>query len=165
MVESDYLKVILESNLLNFLAVLFALVYFIPKVLKKSLEDKKVLLNQEALELEKQKVGYQEKLSKIESKIESIKSDAEAIITSAEAAAEVLKQQIIDSAELEIEKMKALAYKEIEDRKKLAYQEVETYFIENAVASVEKNFLEKIETGEDTKHLAAFASLKSIEQR
>ena len=165
MFENDYLKIILESNLLNFLVVLFLVVYFLPKVLKKSLEDKKVLLNKEAVELENQKLGYQEKLSKIESKIDSIKSDADAIVNSAEQAAEVLKKQIIESAELEIEKMKSLAYREIEDKKEKAYQEVEAFFIEKAVVSVQANFLEKIEKGEDSKHLAAFVSLKSIDYK
>jgi F0F1-type ATP synthase membrane subunit b/b' len=165
MLENDYLKIILESNLLNFLVVLFLVVYFLPKVLKKSLEDKKVLLNKEAVELENQKLGYQEKLSKIESKIDSIKSDADAIVNSAEQAAEVLKKQIIESAELEIEKMKSLAYREIEDKKEKAYQEVEAFFIEKAVVSVQANFLEKIEKGEDSKHLAAFVSLKSIDYK
>jgi F0F1-type ATP synthase membrane subunit b/b' len=163
MLENDYLKIILESNLLNFLVVLFLVIYFLPRALKKSLEDKKVLLNKEVLELETQKLGYQEKLNKIEAKIDSIKHDAGAIINSAEQAAEVLKRQIIDSAELEIEKMKSLAYQEIEDKKKKAYQEVEAYFIEKAVVSVQASFLEKIEKGEDNKHLAAFASLKSID--
>jgi F0F1-type ATP synthase membrane subunit b/b' len=165
MLENDYLKIILESNLLNFLVVLFLVIYFLPRALKKSLEDKKVLLNKEVLELETQKLGYQEKLSKIELKIDSIKSDADAILSSAEQAAEVLKRQIIDSAELEIERMKSLAYREIEDKKKKAYQEVEAYFIEKAVASVQANFLEKIDKGEDNKHLAAFVSLKSIDYK
>ena len=64
MLENDYLKIILESNLLNFLVVLFLVVYFLPRALKKSLEDKKVLLNKEVVELETQKLGYQEKLNK-----------------------------------------------------------------------------------------------------
>jgi F0F1-type ATP synthase membrane subunit b/b' len=165
MLENDYLKIILDSNLLNFLVILFLVVYFLPKVLKKSLEDKRVLLNKEAVELENQKLGYQEKLSKIESKIDSIKTDADAIVNSAEQAAEVLKKQIIDSAEIEIERMKSLAYREIEDKKKKAYQEVEAYFIEKAVDSVQANFLEKIDKGEDNKHLAAFVSLKSIDYK
>jgi F0F1-type ATP synthase membrane subunit b/b' len=45
MLENDYLKIILESNLINFLVVLFLALYFLPKALKKSLEDKKILLN------------------------------------------------------------------------------------------------------------------------
>jgi F0F1-type ATP synthase membrane subunit b/b' len=165
MLENDYLKIILESNLINFLVVLSLVIYSLPKILKKSLEDKKVLLNKEAVELENQKLGYQEKLSKIESKIDSIKSDADEIVNSAEQAAEVLKKQIIESAELEIEKMKSLAYREIEDKKEKAYQEVEAFFIEKAVASVQASFLEKIEQGENNKHLAAFASLKSIDYK
>ena len=48
-------------------------------------------------------------------------------------------------------------------KKKKAYQDVEAYFIEKAVVSVQASFLDKIEKGEDSKHLAAFASLKSID--
>ena len=165
MLENDYLKIILESNLINFLVVLFLALYFLPKSLKKSLEDKKILLNKETVELENQKLGYQEKLLKIEARIDSIKNDADAIVNSAEQSAEILKKQIIESAELEIEKMKSLAYREIEDKKKKAYQEVEAFFIEKAAASVQASFLERIEKGEDSKHLAAFANLKSIDYK
>jgi hypothetical protein len=61
--------------------------------------------------------------------------------------------------------MKSLAYREIEDKKKKAYQEVEAYFIEKAAASVQSSFLERIEKGEDSKHLAAFANLKNIDYK
>ena len=164
MLENDFIKVILESNVLNFAVVLFLVLYFLPKTLRKSLEDKKLLLNKENLELEQQKLAFEEKLTRIETKISSVKTDADSIISAAEQAAEVLKRQIIDSADVEIEKMKALAFKEIEDRKKLAYQEVETYFIQKAVENVEASFLNKVNTGEDIKHLAAFSSLASVDK-
>lgn len=164
MLENDFIKIILESNVLNFAVVLFLVVYFLPKTLKKSLDDKKVLLNKENLELEQQKIAFGEKLAKIEAKISSVKTDADSIISAAEEAAEVLKKQIIDSADLEIEKMKALAFKEIEDKKKLAFQEVETYFIQKALDSVEASFSSKLNTGEDIKHLAAFSSLASVDK-
>lgn len=162
MVEHDYLKIILESNLINFLVVVSLLLVFLPKVLKASLEGKKALLSKAALELEKQKLIYEEKLAKVEERISSIKSEADIIVLSAQQAADEIKKQIIDSAEQEIEKMKAIAYKEIEDHKKSAYQEVEAFLIREAVSRVENAFLEKIEKGEDTKYLATFAKLQNI---
>ena len=160
--ELDIVKILLESNLFNFLVVTALILYFLPKVHKIFVLEKRDEINSKSAQYEDLKQKHEEKLHELEEKVRSLKTEADTIVKDAEKAAISVRKQIIDSAHKEIEQMKELAFKDIEAHKKRAHEQVKEQFVAKAAQTIEDKFLAKIQDGEDTKHIMAFKSLEPM---
>lgn len=158
----DIVKILLESNLFNFLVVAGLILYFLPKSIKALVIEKRSEINSKISQYEEIKEKHVDKLAELEEKLMSLNSEADRILDDAEKAAVSVRKEIINSAHQEIEKMKEIAFKEIESHKKRAYDQVKEKFINLASDAVEGVFLDKIQSGENPKHIEAFKSLDPI---
>lgn len=160
--ELDVVKILLESNLFNFSVVAGLILYFLPKSIKSLVLEKRNEINAKSAQYDELKQKHENKLAELEEKVKSLQSEADRIVEDAEKAAVSVRKQIIDSAHREIEQMKETAFKEIEAHKKRAHEQVKENFITAAAETVEKAFLDKIQSGENTKHIMAFKSLEPM---
>ncbi len=160
--ELDIVKILLESNLFNFLVVAGLILYFLPKSIKSLVLEKRNEINAKSAQYDELKKKHEDKLAELEEKVKSLQSEADHIVADAEKAAVSVRKQIISSAHREIEQMKETAFKEIEAYKKRAHEQVKENFITAAAETVEKAFLDKIQSGENTKHIMAFKSLEPM---
>ncbi|MCH2226792.1 MAG: hypothetical protein MK033_03375 [Candidatus Caenarcaniphilales bacterium] len=158
----DVVKVILDSNLLNFAVVVGLILYYFPKTIRKLVLEKREDIQSKSKRYEELKQKHVEKLSLLEAKVSSLNVEAEKIVSEAEDAAKLIRKNILAAAEKEIEAMKDVAMKEIEIHKKQAFEQVRESFVNSATETVENMFLEQIKSGEDTKNIAAFKSLEPV---
>jgi F-type H+-transporting ATPase subunit b len=141
--ENNLLKLVLESNLINFLVVFIFLVYALAKFLPKATKDRQDELNKAIENANKARLLAEQKLLELETDIKNSKLDAQSIIETAKASADNLKKQIIEDAKKEVDRMNANALKEIDLQKSLAIASIRNEIVSKAFELTEKNIENK----------------------
>jgi F-type H+-transporting ATPase subunit b len=141
--ENNLLKLVLESNLINFLVVFVFLVYALAKFLPKATKDRQNEINLAIENANKARLLAEEKLHALENEIKNSKLDAQSIIETAKASADNFKKQIIEDAKKEVDRMNANALKEIDLQKSLAITAIRNEIVSKAFELTEKNIENK----------------------
>jgi F-type H+-transporting ATPase subunit b len=141
--ENNLLKLVLESNLINFLVVFVFLVYALAKFLPKATKDRQDELNKAIENANKARLLAEQKLLELETDIKNSKLDAQSIIETAKASADNLKKQIIEDAKKEVDRMNANALKEIDLQKSLAIASIRNEIVSKAFELTKKNIENK----------------------
>jgi F-type H+-transporting ATPase subunit b len=142
-VNNNLIKIILESNIINFTFVFIFLTYALVKFLPKSTKERQAQLELMIEEANKSRILAEQKLSELENEIKKAKLDAQSIIETANASAENLKRQIINSAQQEIERLNSNALKEIDLQKSLAINQIRSEIVSKAFELTEANLRNK----------------------
>jgi len=141
--NNDLLKLILESNILNFLVVFAFLVYALGKFLPKATQERQAELERIIENANKARVSAELKLQELEDELKKSKLDAQSIIETARASADKLKTQILEEAKKEVDRMNANALKEIDLQKSLAISAIRSEIVTKAFELTEKNIENK----------------------
>jgi len=142
-VNNEVLKLILESNVLNFVVVFGFLVYALGKFLPKATKDRQEELEKTIENANKARLTAELKLQELENELKKSKLDAQSIIETAKASADKLKNQIIEEAKKEVDRMNANAIKEIDLQKSLAISSIRNEIVSKAFELTEKNIASK----------------------
>lgn len=141
--NNELLKLILESNLINFVVVFGFLVYALGNFLPKATKERQAELEKTIENANKARVAAEQKLQELENELKKSKLDAQSIIETAKASAEKLKNQILDEAKKEVDRLNANAIKEIDLQKSLAISAIRNEIISKAFELTEKNIESK----------------------
>lgn len=143
MEETSLIKLILESNLINFALAFVAIVFFMLNFLPKSSAGRKQELEREIAAAEQAKKDAEQKLKDLEQEIAQAKIESELIIKNAQSTAMSIKDQVINETQKEIERLNANAIREIDLQKTLAISSIKKQISEQAFAITEKNIKAK----------------------
>ncbi len=141
--ESSILKLVLESNIINFSVALVAMLWFLGKFLPKSSKDKQESLEAEIANATRAKTEAENKLKTLEMEIERAKAEAQQILNNAKSGAENIKEKIIEEAKLDVERMNANAAKEIDQHKNIIIEKIREEVSVQALEIIEKKLTEK----------------------
>jgi F-type H+-transporting ATPase subunit b len=141
--NNDLLQLILESNVLNFVVVFTFLIYALGKFLPKATKERQAELKKAIENADKARVSAELKLQELEDELKKSKLDAQSIIETAKASADKLKNQILDEAKKEVDRMNANALKEIDLQKSLAISAIRKEIVTKAFELTEKSIENK----------------------
>jgi len=141
--NNDLLQLILESNVLNFVVVFTFLIYALGKFLPKATKERQAELEKAIENANKARVSAELKLQELEDELKKSKLDAQSIIETAKASADKLKNQILDEAKKEVDRMNANALKEIDLQKSLAISAIRKEIVTKAFELTEKSIENK----------------------
>jgi F-type H+-transporting ATPase subunit b len=141
--NNDLLQLILESNVLNFVVVFTFLIYALGKFLPKATKERQSELEKAIENANKARVSAELKLQELEDELKKSKLDAQSIIDTAKASADKLKNQILDEAKKEVDRMNANALKEIDLQKSLAISAIRKEIVTKAFELTEKSIEDK----------------------
>ena len=141
--ETNLLKLVLESNLLNFSVALILIVFVLGKLLPDSRDKRKQELEKEIAAARQARELAAAELQELENEIKKTKLEAQRIMVTAKETAENLKYQIIDEAKLEVEKMNLTASKEMEMQKILAIDSIKQEVAKAALMETERTLKAK----------------------
>ena len=141
--NNDLLQLILESNVLNFVVVFTFLIYALGKFLPKATKERQSELEKAIENANKARVSAELKLQELEDELKKSKLDAQSIIETAKASADKLKNQILDEAKKEVDRMNANALKEIDLQKSLAISAIRKEIVTKAFELTEKSIEDK----------------------
>jgi F-type H+-transporting ATPase subunit b len=139
----DITKLILESNLINFVIAVGITSYLLIKVIPQSTTKRKTEIQKELLQAQEAKKAAEAKLEELKIEIENAKKESLNIIESAKANSEALRAQIMKDAKLELDRMNANASREIEMHKEMTINTIKEQISHLTMKNVEKTLLEK----------------------
>lgn len=139
----DITKLILESNLINFVIAVGITSYLLIKVIPQSTSKRKTEIQKELLQAQEAKKAAEAKLEELKIEIENAKKESLNIIESAKANSEALRAQIMKDAKLELDRMNANASREIEMHKEMTINTIKEQISHLTMKNVEKTLLEK----------------------
>lgn len=141
--ETNLLKLILESNILNFSVAFVVIVFVLGKALPESRDKRRQELEKEISAAKQARELAEQKLQELESEIEKTKQEAERIVRSAKETAESLRYQVMGEAKAEIDKMNLIAAKEIDMQRILAVESIKKEVASAALVETEKTLKAK----------------------
>jgi len=141
--DNASLKLILESNLINFLALLVLIGYFMVKFLPDSTKKRKEELQQQIDNATKARQEAEAKLEQLEQEIANAKKEADVIVQEAKSNAESIKKQIHEDAKQEIFRLYNNAEKDIELQKSLAIEQIKAEIAKLSLTEIETRLAEK----------------------
>jgi F-type H+-transporting ATPase subunit b len=141
--NNDLLQLILESNVLNFVVVFTFLIYALGKFLPKATKERQSELEKAIEDANKARVSAELKLQELENELKKSKLDAQSILDTAKASADKLKNQVLDEAKKEVDRMNANALKEIDLQKSLAISAIRKEIVSKAFELTEKSIENK----------------------
>ncbi len=136
--ETNIVKLILESNVINFTVALIAIVYLLGKMLPQSKNQRKQELEREISLAKEARDLAQIKLTELEQQIAEAKAESVRIVSNAKEMAEKLRYKVMEEAKIEIDKINHSATKEIEMQKVLAIESIRKEIAHAAIAETEK---------------------------
>jgi len=139
----DITKLILESNLINFVIAVGITSYLLIKVIPQSTSKRKTEIQKELLQAQEAKKAAEAKLEELKIEIENAKKESLNIIESAKANSEALRAQIMKDAKLELDRMNANASREIEMHKEMTINTIKEQISHLTMKNVEKTLLDK----------------------
>lgn len=143
MENSDLIKLILESNLINFVIALTLIVVFLAKFLPDSSKKRREEIAHELLAAEKAQKDAEQKLIELEQQIQKAKQEASEIISNAKISSEKIKKEIFETAKADIEKLNSLALQEISQQKDAMLESLKKEIAVKVYELTEKSLLEK----------------------
>lgn len=139
----DITKLILESNLINFVIAVGITSYLLIKVIPQSTSKRKTEIQKELLQAQEAKKAAEAKLEELKIEIENAKKESLNIIESAKANSEALRAQIMKDAKQELDRMNANASREIEMHKEMTINTIKEQISHLTMKNVEKTLLDK----------------------
>ncbi len=139
----DITKLILKSNLINFVIAVGITTYLLIKVIPQSTSKRKTEIQKELLQAQEAKKAAEAKLEELKIEIENAKKESLNIIESAKANSEALRAQIMKDAKLELDRMNANASREIEMHKEMTINTIKEQISHLTMKNVEKSLLDK----------------------
>lgn len=156
---SDSIEAKLIPNIWAFLVQLFAFIIliivvtkFAYKPVRKYLDTRSELLNNEKKETESLNQKAKENIFESEKKLAEVRDNASKIIDDAREKAKLEKENILKEANQEANKVKTNAYKAIEEEKSKAKQEIKEDIVDVAFTMTSK-LLEREVSDEDNKKI------------
>lgn len=143
MENPNLIKLILESNLINFVIAVIFIFIFLAKFLPDSTKKRKEELAQELLAAEKAKKEAEQKLLELEQQIKKAKEEATEIISNAKISSEKIKKEIFAQAKNEIDKLNSLTIAEINQQKNTIIESVKKEIAAKVYELTEKSLIEK----------------------
>ncbi len=132
-------KLVLESNLLNFIVLALVLVWALSKFIPKATKQHSELIRREIKEAEDARKLAESKLAELESKLRESKEAARQFLEEAKETARKIKVQVLDDTKVEIQQMKELAEKDLELQKCIILQSIKQKVIEAAFKLTEES--------------------------
>jgi F-type H+-transporting ATPase subunit b len=139
----DITKLILESNLINFVIAVGITTYLLIKVIPQSTSKRKTEIQKELHQAQEAKKAAEAKLEELKVEIENAKKESLNIIESAKANSEALRAQIMKDAKQELDRMNANASREIEMHKEMTINTIKEQISHLTMKNVEKTLLDK----------------------
>lgn len=141
----DIFKLIIESNLINFVIAAAAVAYLLLKVIPEGTAKRKTEIQKELLEAQNAKEDAEAKLKELAIEIENARKESITIVEKAKENAEAVKKQTMQDAKVEIERLNTNAQREIEMHKEMAINTIKEQITHLTMKSVEKTLIEKKE--------------------
>ena len=111
--ETGPWQILVESNLLNVLILALAFVYLGNKFIPKVIDQRKNQISKELEDAKQARLKAEEELAVIKKKTENIVTEIEEIKTEAKKTAEIIKKQIHEETEKELEQVNLKIKREI----------------------------------------------------
>ncbi|MCE2928378.1 MAG: ATP synthase F0 subunit B [Candidatus Caenarcaniphilales bacterium] len=138
MFNQETIKLILESNLLNFAIAIGLIVYLVGKMLPAASDKRKLELEDGLKKASEAKIRAEEELEKLNKEIERSKAEAQLMVSNAKSSAEALYKDIVESAHKEISRLEANAQREIENSRHQAISNLKKQIVGQVMIEVEK---------------------------
>lgn len=135
MLKFDFNLLFTLINLIIFFLIMRA---FLLKPIKRTLDARREMLDNQFKEAEDTVAQANEKLADYEERIKNVEAEAQDIITDAKGKAKVEYNKIIDKANDDVAKLKADAQKQIEQESEMARQGVKEEIARLAMETAEK---------------------------
>lgn len=148
-------QVFVESNLLNVLVLVLAIVYVGNKFLPKIADERKKQISKELEEAKLARIKAEEELEEIQKKTKNIFQEVESIKKEAKETALTIRKQIEQDTEKELEGLKAKIKKEINTSKEEAIQNIKRQTSESAIRFAEEALTKVSKNLEIQKKLAS----------
>ena len=139
----DITKLIIESNLINFIIAVAAIAYLLIKVIPSSTEKRRSEIQKELAAAQEAKKAAEEKLKELELEITKAHEESKNIVATAKTNADAIKSQTIKDAKAEIDRLGANSQKEIEMYKEMAINTIKEQITHLTMQNVEKTLNEK----------------------
>ena len=139
-------------QLLAFIVLIIVVTKFAYKPVRKYLDKRSQILNDERKEAEELKQKAKENFYESEKKLAEVRDNASKIIDNAREKAKLEKENILKEANQEANKVKTNAYKAIEEEKSKAKQEIKEDIVDVAFTMTSK-LLEREVSDEDNKKI------------
>jgi len=140
---ANFLNIILESNLINFLIALVALVYLLGKLIPDSTNKRKKELEAEIAKAEQTKKDAEEKLRELEKEIERSKAESLNIVSYAKDTAENIQGKMLEDTKQEIARLNQSSQRAMEQHKNLVIENIKSQIASLAIDEIEKNLHSK----------------------
>jgi F-type H+-transporting ATPase subunit b len=141
--SSELTKLIFESNIINFLVVFVFLIYALGNFLPKATRQRQEEIEKAIENANKARLSAELKLQELEDQIKNSKLEAQSIIETAKLSADNLKNQILDEAKKEVDRLNANALREIDLQKSLALNTIKNEITSKAFELTLKNLENK----------------------
>lgn len=138
--HSSLLRLILESNLINFLVVLGLIIFFSIKYLPSLSKNKQNQILKNLEDAKEARKAAEEKLKELEKKIEEAKEESKKILIEAESSAEKLKLQIDTEAKKQSESIMSALERDLEAAKAVSIEEIKRSILNAALKLAEEKF-------------------------
>ena len=136
--ETGPWQILVESNLLNVLILALAFVYLGNKFLPKIIDQRKNQISKELEDAKQARIKAEEELSKIKKKTENITFEIEETKTEAKKTAEIIKKQMHDETEKELEQVNQKIKREISSNQEETIQVIKKSASESAIKLAEE---------------------------
>ena len=136
--ETGPWQILVESNLLNVLILALAFVYLGNKFIPKAVDQRKNQISKELEDAKQARLKAEEELSKIKKKTENITFEIEEIKTEAKKTAEIIKRQIQEETEKELEQANQKIKREISSNQEETIQVIKKSTSESAIKMAEE---------------------------
>ena len=136
--ETGPWQVLVESNILNVLILALAFVYLGNKFIPKIVDQRKNQISKELEDAKQSRIKAEEELKTIKKKTENIVSEIEEIKTEAKKTAEIIKKQIQEETEKELEQVNQKIKREINSNQEETIQVIKKSASESAIKLAEE---------------------------
>ena len=146
-------QVLVESNLVNVLILALAFIYLGNKFLPKIVDQRKKQISKELEDAKQARIKSEEELASIKRKTENIASEIEQIKSEAKKTAEIIKKQIHEETEKELEMANLKIKREMNSNYEETIQEVRKSASNSAIKLAEEALSKVAENHEVQKRL------------
>lgn len=137
--NSELIKLILESNLINFSIVAIVLVWALLKFIPQATRKQSELIRKEIQEVEAARKQAENSFKELEAKLLESKQAAKNFLEEAKSTAKQLRVQILEESKAEIEQMKKLAENDLEQQKIIIMRSIKQKVIDAAFKLTEES--------------------------
>ena len=138
-------------QLLAFIVLIIVVTKFAYKPVRKYLDKRSQILNDERIEAEELKQKAKENFYESEKKLAEVRDNASKIIDEAREKGKSERETILKEANLEAQKVKANAYKTIEEEKSKAQKEIKEDIVDVAFSMTSKLLEREVNTKDNEK--------------